>query len=93
MGFQQGLYVWRNQDTGWLVNLLSNRSPIAMSSKTKTTPSSSVSVTYLFNRLLQPVDHDLGDLVIIFFQHHHVAVAADADIFEFDEVDGDAGLS
>ena len=33
-------------------------------------------------RLLQPLHHHAGDFVAVLFQHHHVAVAADADILE-----------
>ena len=50
-------------------------------------------LTRSFNRFFQPVDHDLGDLVIVFFQHHHVAVAADSDIFQLDKIDRNSCLS
>ena len=46
-----------------------------------------VAISVLFNTLLQPVGHDSRDLLIILLQHHHMAVAQYAHVFQFDEVD------
>src|SRR6516162_9859249 len=43
-------------------------------------------------RAVEPVGHHLGDGVAVLFQHHHVAIAVDADIGEADEGALDAGL-
>ena len=42
--------------------------------------------------LVEPLGHDGTDLRIVLLQHHHVAVAVDADIGELDPGGMDAGL-
>jgi hypothetical protein len=41
---------------------------------------------------LQSALDDAGDGVVVFLQHHHIAVAVDAAADEVDEGVGDAGL-
>src|SRR5260221_7247993 len=43
------------------------------------------------DRLQQPVAHDGGDVVAVLFQHHHVAIAANAVVAEPDHGVLDAG--
>src|SRR5262245_28245724 len=40
----------------------------------------------------KPAQHHTGDLHIVLFKHHHVAVAADTDISEFDPDGTHTGL-
>src|SRR5262245_21081827 len=46
----------------------------------------------LGQHLIQPGGDDLSDVVAVLFQHHQMAIAADANIVELDEVHVHAGL-
>src|SRR5688572_25462239 len=71
---------------------------IKSSSERRINPYSSTTVTrlplltmrvihVLFDPLHQPVGHHLGNILVVFLQHHHMSVAPYAHVLQFDEID------